>query len=99
MKRSGTSARYQALWSLLAVALFAAVASWGVRIGGSLAPGSAPTPPPVAVATAAPHIATVYSNIGPPNPATLCAELSPMPKEVTVESTSGVIIATIQCRR
>jgi hypothetical protein len=99
MERSPVPASYRAVWGLLVVALCAALVLWGITIGASLGQDPSAAPAPVPQTTSAPHIATVYSNIGPPNPADLCAELAPTPKEVTVESTSGVVIATVQCSK
>ncbi|HEY1532293.1 MAG TPA: hypothetical protein VGF80_15850 [Galbitalea sp.] len=92
-------AGYRVLWLVLAIAMATAFVVWGSQLGASLRsdPDDGAAPTPVPVATAAPQIATVYSNIGPPNPATLCAEISPTPHEVTVESTTGALIATVQC--
>jgi hypothetical protein len=93
-------ARYRAAWTLLVIAVLVVVGLWSVRVSASLGSGqdAAPIAVPTPSATVAPLIATVYSNIGPPNPATLCAELSPQPKEVTVESTSGAVLETLTCR-
>jgi hypothetical protein len=101
MNRSNIQSRYRAMWTLLAVALLVVIGFWGVRVNSSFDSGqdAAPTPVPTPTATLAPLIATVYSNIGPPNPATLCAELSPEPKQVTVESTSGAVLETLICSR
>jgi hypothetical protein len=99
MKRTSLPVAYGGLWGLLALALLAVVGIWGVRIGTSFGVERDVAPVAVPGPTAVPLIATVYSNIGPPNPATLCAELSPMPKQVTVESTNGVVIETLQCSR
>jgi hypothetical protein len=85
------------LWLAVVLALGALVVVWGARIGASFHGIEDAAPSPVPVATAAPQIATVYSNLGPPDPATLCAELSPVPKQVTVESTTGALVATITC--
>jgi hypothetical protein len=89
------------LWAFLVIGLLAALGFWGVRLSTSF--GTEQDAAPMAVstptATAAPLIATVYSNLGPPDPATLCAELSPQPKVVTVESTSGAVLETLTCRR
>jgi hypothetical protein len=100
VKPSSYAARYRALWSLLVIALVAVLGFWGVRVSTSLSSEQDPAlvTVPTPSATAAALIATVYSNIGPPNPATLCAELSPEPKEVTVESTSGAVLETLTCR-
>jgi hypothetical protein len=86
---------------ILVIALLAALGFWGVRVNTSfgIEQDAAPVTVPTPSAAAAPLIATVYSNIGPPNPATLCAELSPQPKEVTVESTSGAVLETLTCHQ
>lgn len=100
MRSSGSASRYRAAWAILLIALIAVVGFWGARLSTpfdseqNAAPAAVPTTSP----TAAPLIATVYSNIGPPNPATLCAELSPEPSVVTVESTSGAVLETLTCR-
>ena len=68
-----------------------------MRIGSSLGSEPDAVPTPVPLATAAPQIATVYSNMDAPTAVDLCAELAPTPKQVTVESTSGVVIETLRC--
>lgn len=100
MRPSSYAARYRAVWALLVIALLAVVGVWGVRVSTSFGSeqDAAPVTVPTPSASLAPLIATVYSNIGPPNPATLCAELSPQPKVVTVESTSGAVLETLTCR-
>jgi hypothetical protein len=100
VRPSRYAARYRAVWALLVIALLAVVGFWGVRVSTSFTSeqNAAPIAVPTPSATVAPLVATVYSNIGPPNPATLCAELSPQPKVVTVESTSGAVLETLTCR-
>jgi hypothetical protein len=99
MKSSSTPAPYRAAWILLAVALVVCCGFWASTISDTFNAERAAAPIPVPLATAAPGIATVYSNIGPPNPTTLCAEISPTPAQVTVESTSGVVIETVTCKK
>jgi hypothetical protein len=98
VKRWSVSAWYRVVWAVLAAAILAGVVVWAMRIGTSLGSDQDAAPSsPVPVATAAPHIATVYSDMDAPTAIDLCAELSPTPKQVTVESTSGVVIETLQC--
>jgi hypothetical protein len=99
MKSSSTPAPYRAAWTLLVVALVVCVGFWASTISNTFSAERAAAPIPVPVATTAPQIATVYSNVGPPNPSTLCAEISPTPRRVTVESTAGVVIETVTCKK
>jgi hypothetical protein len=99
VKPSSTPAPYRAAWILLAIALAICFGVWASTISNTFSAERAAAPAPTPIATAAPGIATVYSNIGPPNPTTLCAEISPTPAQVTVESTSGVVIETVECTK
>ncbi len=96
VKRSRIARLYHALWVLLVAALFAAFALWGMQLGSMFGSARLVRSPEAVVATA-PQVVTVYSAIGPPNPATLCAEISPTPARVMVESTTGVVLETLRC--
>jgi hypothetical protein len=101
MKRDGADGRpdlFAAAWLLLAVALCAAVGFWGVNIGRALGPEVQAAPRTVVPrATAAPNIVTDYTDDGTATTESLCAELSPAPIAVIVESQTGTVISTARC--
>jgi hypothetical protein len=95
-QRQRASAGYSAAWIAVVVALCATLALWGARIGASFDSGPVAASP-IPTATAVPGVVTVYTDLGPPDPAALCAEVSPPTKTVIVENTSGVVLSKLNC--
>jgi hypothetical protein len=97
MQKAGVIARlYPAIWGALIVALCASVTVWGFGLNASLesgVPGTAPVPP----LHGPPRIVTVNPDLGLPYIAKLCAEISPSPKTITIESVGGTILSTSPC--
>ena len=85
-------------WLLIAVALCIAVATWGVSLGRELGPLAGPAHAVIApTSTAAPNIVTDYTQDGTATPQSLCAEISPAPSSVIVESQTGTVISRASC--
>jgi hypothetical protein len=87
---------YRATWSVLTVALCAAIAVWGVEIGAPLGSGINATAP-ASQPNDVPRIVTVNPDLGLPDVASLCAEIAPKAKNITIESVAGQIISTDHC--
>jgi hypothetical protein len=88
-------------WLVLAAALCAVIALWGVQIANALGhagrtvaaislPHTTPTP-------AAPPIITVYTTDHTGRAGWLCTELSPGTTTIRVETPTGEIISTLHC--
>ena len=89
---------FSAAWLLIAAALCVALATWGVSLGRELGPIALATPPVVAPpSTAAPNIVTDYTQDGTQTTQSLCAEISPAPSSVIVESPTGTVISRANC--
>ncbi|HEX4401105.1 MAG TPA: hypothetical protein VHZ98_07250 [Galbitalea sp.] len=89
---------FRAAWFLIAVALCTVVAAWGVSLGRELGPVALATPRIVAPqSTVAPNIVTDYTPDGTASPQSLCAEISPAPSFVIVESQIGTVISRASC--
>ena len=86
---------YGALWTALVIALCAAIAVWGVQIDATFRAAAPVASKPTG--TPAPLLFTVYSDLGPPNPATLCASVPPSVRVVTVETSTGVVLSRRDC--
>jgi hypothetical protein len=98
MQRSTHSTPFTALWLILAAALCVVIAMWGGRISVALGPGiDHLAAVPVPRATAAPNIVTDYTDDGTATTDSLCDELAPRASIVTVETSTGVILSTLQC--
>ena len=98
-----TSRRYVAAWFLLAAGLCLVVTTWGsalVRVVEPTSPSGRPMASPPANAgafLAAPTIVTDYTKDGSASTDALCAQLSPTPTVVTVETPAGKVVSTIRC--
>jgi hypothetical protein len=85
-------------WLLIAVSLCVAVTAWGVSLGRELGPVALGAPAVIAPqSTAAPKIVTDYTRNGTATPQSLCAEISPAPSSVIVESQTGTVISRASC--
>jgi hypothetical protein len=89
---------FTAAWLLLAASLCVAIATWGINIGRALGPVSQ-TAPSIVVprATAVPSIVTDFTPDGTATLQSLCAEISPAPAVVIVESPTGTVMSTTRC--
>jgi hypothetical protein len=99
VRRTSAGGRlFAAAWLLVAVGFFIAIATWGVNIGRALGPVTQAAPwITVPQATAVPNIATDFTQDGTATPESLCAEISPAPDAVIVESPTGTVISTVRC--
>lgn len=94
----GRSRVFAAAWLLIAGALCIAVATWGVSLGRELGPLVVPGHAVIApTSTAAPNIVTDFTQDGTATPQSLCAEISPAPSSVIVESQTGTVISRVSC--
>ena len=95
---NGRSRLFAVAWLVIATALCIAVVTWVVSVGRALGPIAQDARPVLApYSTAAPTIVTDYTQDGSATPQSLCAELSPVPGSVIVESQTGTMISTVQC--
>jgi hypothetical protein len=89
------SALFRAAWLVVGIALCGSLAVWGntiaAHVAGPMAPSPVPTPPRAGL------IVTTYSPTNAIEREQLCDELSPRVQTVTVESTSGKVITTLDC--
>jgi hypothetical protein len=92
---SKTPALFRAAWLLVGLALCGSLVVWGNNIGGQIA--TRPEPSPVPTPPRAGLIVTTYSPTNAIEREQLCDELSPRVQTVTVESTSGEVLTTLNC--
>lgn len=96
-----SSRKFTAAWLVLATALCAVIALWGIQIAAALdhaghavaaisLPRSTPTP-------AAPPVITVYTTDHTGRAGWLCTELSPGTTTIRVETPTGEMISTLHC--
>jgi hypothetical protein len=84
-------------WLVLAAALCALIAVWGVQLTQTLNPTAKQDAAAVPRATAAPGIVRDYTVDGAAGTVSLCSESAPPSATVTIDSATGVVLSTIDC--